>query len=134
MKIQYWLGVFIVWIGIESCAVKEDEVAVLKTEVIAIHDEVMPKMGELRSNQKSLTEKGEELGDTTEAQRYRVAALACDEAYEGMFVWMRQFDSKLEGLNEEESLAYLQDQLIKVTQVNRDIKQALEEAEKLLEQ
>jgi hypothetical protein len=51
-----------------------------------------------------------------------------------MFVWMRQFDSKLEGLNEEESLAYLQDQLIKVTQVNRDIKQALEEAEKLLEQ
>jgi hypothetical protein len=134
MKIQYWLGVFIVWIGIESCAVKEDEVAVLKTEVIAIHDEVMPKMGELRSNQKLLTEKGEELGDTTEAQRYRSAAMACDEAYEGMFVWMRQFDSKLEGLNEEESLAYLQDQLIKVTQVNRDIKQALEEAEKLLEQ
>ncbi len=134
MKIQYWLGVFIVWIGIESCAVKEDEVAALKTEVIAIHDEVMPKMGELRSNQKLLTEKGEELGDTTEAQRYRAAALACDEAYEGMFVWMRQFDSKLEGLNEEESLAYLQDQLIKVTQVNRDIKQALEEAEKLLEQ
>lgn len=134
MKIQYWVGVFIVWIGIESCAVKEDEVAALKTEVIAIHDEVMPKMGELRSNQKLLTEKGEELGDTTEAQRYRSAALACDEAYEGMFVWMRQFDSKLEGLNEEESLAYLQDQLIKVTQVNRDIKQALEEAEKLLEQ
>lgn len=134
MKIQYWLGVFIVWIGIQSCAVKEDEVSALKTEVIVIHDEVMPKMGELKSNQKLLMEKGEKLGDTTEAQRYRGAALACDEAYEGMFVWMRQFDSKLEGLNEEESIAYLQDQLIKVTQVNRDIKQALEEAEKLLEQ
>lgn len=137
MKIHYWLSVFIVWIGIESCGVKEDEVSVLKTEVIAVHDEVMPKMGELRSNQKLLSAKAQELketsADSTEIQLYRQAALACDEAYEGMFVWMRQFDSKLEGMNEEESLSYFQDQMIKVTKVNRDVKQALKEAEKLLE-
>ncbi|HSI74576.1 MAG TPA: hypothetical protein VK957_01720 [Lunatimonas sp.] len=137
MKIHYWAGLFIVWMGIEACTTKEDEVAKLKTEVIAVHDEVMPKMGELRSNQKLLEAREEELretsADSSEIQMYRQAALACDEAYEGMFVWMRQFDSKLDGMNEEESLSYLQDQWVKVNRVNRDIKQALEEAEKLLE-
>jgi hypothetical protein len=136
MKNYYPIGVFIVLIGIISCTPKEDEVEKLKQEVIAIHDEVMPKMGELRSNQKLLLAKEDEFRDTeadsTERQAYKQAALACDEAYEGMFVWMRQFDSKLEGMDEEASLIYLQDQLVKVTQVNRDIKEALQEAEKLL--
>lgn len=138
MKIHYWIGLFIVWMCLEACTVQEDEVAKLKAEVIAVHDEVMPKMGDLRSNQKLLTAKKDELKETstnsTKIDLYRQAALACDEAYEGMFVWMRQFDSKLEGMNEEEALFYLQDQMIKVTRVNSDIKRALEGAEKLLKQ
>lgn len=138
MKIHYWIGLFIVWMGLEACTGQKDEVAKLKTEVIAVHDEVMPKMGDLKSNQKLLTAKGDELreasADSTEIELYRQVALACDEAYEGMFVWMRQFDSKLEGMNEEEALFYLQDQMIKVTRVNSDIKRALEDADKLLKQ
>lgn len=138
MKIHYWIGLFIVWMGLEACTVQKDEVAKLKAEVIAVHDEVMPKMGDLRSNQKLLKAKKDELKETsansTKIDLYRQAALACDEAYEGMFVWMRQFDSKLEGMNEEEALFYLQDQMIKVTRVNSDIKRALLDAEKLLKQ
>lgn len=138
MKIYYWIGVFIVFIGVFSCTAGEDEVSKLKSEVIAVHDEVMPKMGELRSYQKSLSTKAEELrstaSDTTSMQDLKQAANACEVAYEGMFVWMRQFDPKLEGLEEEESLTYLQDQLVQVTQVNRDIKKALDDAERLLEE
>ena len=137
MKIYYWIYVFIVFIGVFSCTAREDEVSKFIDEVIAVHDEVMPKMGELRSYQKSLSAKAEELrstaSDTTSLRDLKQAANACEVAYEGMFVWMRQFDSKLEGLEEEESLTYLRDQLVKVTQVNRDIKKALDDAERLLE-
>lgn len=137
MKLYRCIALIIVSIGIFSCTVKEDEVAQLKSEVIAIHDEVMPKMGELKSYQKSLIAMEEELlktpADSSEIQLIKQAAIACGNAYEGMFIWMRQFDSKLEGMDEEESLTYLQGQLIKVTQVNQDIKQALDDAEKITE-
>ena len=136
MKFYRCIALIIVSMGIFSCTVKEDEVAKLKSEVISIHDEVMPKMGELKSYQKSLIAMEEELqktpADSSEIQLIKQAAIACGNAYEGMFVWMRQFDSKLEGMDEGESLTYLQGQLIKVTQVNQDIKQALYDAEKIM--
>jgi hypothetical protein len=136
MRFYYCIVLFIAVLGITSCAKREDEVYKLKNEVIGVHDEVMPKMGELRSYQKALLAKQEELQnentDSVKVQAFGKAAIACDNAYQGMFVWMRQFDAKLEGMNEEESLAYLQDQLVKVTIVNKDIKVALNNAEELL--
>ncbi len=45
------LGIFIT----ASCSnKKKDSVASLKEEVMALHDEVMPKMGELHKTQKRL--------------------------------------------------------------------------------
>ncbi len=136
MRFYYCTVLFIAVLGITSCTKREDEVYKLKNEVIAVHDEAMPKMGELRSYQKALIAKQEELqnenADSVKVQTFGKASIACDNAYQGMFVWMRQFDAKLEGMNEEESLAYLQDQLVKVTIVNKDIKVALNNAEELL--
>lgn len=137
MKFYYWLALFIVSTGIISCAAKDDDVTKLKGEVIAVHDEVMPKMGELMSYQKILTDMQEELKkspeDSTKIHLFKQAAIACGNAYEGMFIWMRQFDSKLEGMDKKQSLSYLQEQQVKVTQVNRDIKEALHNAEKLID-
>lgn len=107
----------------------------LKEEVIAIHDEVMPKMGALRSHQKRLTEEAAEL-ETRDAANYkeeiekrRQIAGELDQAYEGMFVWMRQFRPQLDEMSDEEGRAYLLDQKDKVTRVNEDIKGALHRAE-----
>jgi hypothetical protein len=120
-----------------SCGSSEEsEVERMKREVIAVHDEVMPLMGELRSFQRSLEEKADELEsqgvDSTFVADYRTAASACSAAYDGMFVWMRQFDMRMEEMNEDQSLAYLEDQAIKVAKVNEDIKVALSKAESLL--
>lgn len=122
---------------LHSCnSTRESEVDVLKREVIAVHDEVMPLMGELRAFQRSLDEKAAELrsegADESAISPYLSASKACAEAYEGMFVWMRQFDVKLEKMDEVQSLAYLKDQAIKVAKVNEDIKNALRQAESLL--
>jgi predicted nucleic acid-binding Zn ribbon protein len=45
-----------------------------------------------------------------------------------MFVWMRQYSLDEEGKTPEEIKTYLDDQLLKVNQVNADIKAALDKA------
>lgn len=123
---------------VSSCKQEQvDENQVLKQEVIDIHDEVMPRMGELRSLKKSLLEKVEQLGaedaeeNAEEIKRLQVYADNLEDAFEGMFVWMRQFQSNYEG-SEEEVYEYLLEQKVLVEKVNRDIKSSIENAKKEL--
>lgn len=107
----------------------------LKEEVIAIHDEVMPKMGTLRSHQKRLTEEAAQLKSKDsilyqeEIEKRKRIARDLDEAYDGMFVWMRQYRPQLDEMDEEEGRAYLLEQKEKVIIVNEDIKSVLNKAE-----
>jgi hypothetical protein len=110
----------------------------LREEVIAIHDEVMPKMGALKNHQKRLSEEIVELQGRGEAiDREEIVlrqdlVIRLDQAYEGMFVWMRQFKThELDEMDEEESKAYLLEQKEKVEKVNMDIKSALSSAEEV---
>ena len=41
------ISLLVIVLFVFACAKKEDKFETLKTEVFAIHDEVMPKMGEL---------------------------------------------------------------------------------------
>src|SRR5690554_6769358 len=117
-----------------ACASENEE---LKEEVIAIHDEVMPHMGKLQSLQKELTEKADllaredsvGLGDQILDLRNTVTDLGL--AYEGMFVWMRQFEPEQGEMTKEEYEAYLNEQIILVETVKEDINQALEKGERL---
>ena len=58
----------------------------------------------------------------------QVLAEQLNQAHEGMFVWMRQYSLDEEGKTPEELKTYLDEQLVKVNQVNADIKAALEQA------
>jgi hypothetical protein len=128
--------VLLVMVG--SCTQERvDQNQLLKQEVIDIHDEVMPKMGELRSLKKSLLEQAdaletENIGSNQEViNRMRQYAVDLENAFDGMFVWMRQFNSNFEG-SEEEIHDYLIEQKILVEKVNRDIKTSIENARKEL--
>lgn len=130
-KIVAWIGVVI---GLVSCSSDKKEVESLKSEVIEIHDEVMPLMGELKSEQKRIEEKADELeledsiANLKKVADMRSTAVKLEQAYEGMFVWMRQYKGELEGMDEVEAIKYLSGQKELVTKVNEDIKDALEEA------
>ena len=65
---------------------------------------------------------------TAQIESMRSLAAQLDQAYEGMFVWMRQYSLDEEGKTPEEIKMYLDDQLLKVNQVNADIKAALDKA------
>lgn len=108
-----------------------------RVEVIAVHDEVMPKMGQLKSLEKSALQKAEELAsldsvDTARVEALKNLALELDGAYEGMFVWMRQYETEDGDQTPEEIKAYLDEQLILVTEVNKKMKTALSKADSLL--
>jgi len=105
----------------------------MRAQIIGVHDEVMPKMGELMSLQKKALAQADSLyaqDSTATAQIESMRSLAgqLDQAYEGMFVWMRQYSLEEEGKTPEEIKTYLDDQLLKVNQVNAEIKAALDQA------
>ena len=105
----------------------------MRAKLIGVHDEVMPKMGELMSLQKKALAQADSLyaqdsTATAQIESMRSLAAQLDQAYEGMFVWMRQYSVDEEGKTPEEIKTYLDDQLLKVNQVNADIKAALDKA------
>ena len=105
----------------------------MRAQIIGVHDEVMPKMGELMFLQKKALAQADSLyaqDSTATAQIESMRSLAgqLDQAYEGMFVWMRQYSLEEEGKTPEEIKTYLDDQLLKVNQVNAEIKAALDQA------
>jgi hypothetical protein len=105
----------------------------MRVQIIGVHDEVMPKIGELMSLEKKALARADSLFTqdstaTTEIEAMRSLAGQLNQAHEGMFVWMRQYSLDEEGKTPEELKTYLDEQLVKVNQVNADIKAALEQA------
>ena len=105
----------------------------MRAQIIGVHDEVMPKIGQLMSLQKKALAQADSLfaqdsTATTDIEAMRSLAGQLNQAHEGMFVWMRQYSLDEEGKTPEEIKTYLDDQLLKVNQVNADIKAALDKA------
>ena len=117
---------------------QKDEISKLKDEVIGLHDEVMPYMGELKSLKKEVETKSKNLFDEdsllnqNKIEELDLLAKQLDSAFEGMFVWMRQYKSPEEDMDREAAKIYLLDQKSKVELVNKDIKEALASAKEVL--
>lgn len=131
---------FLVVLTLAACSnEKVDEVQLLKDEVIAIHDEVMPYMGELKSLKKELEHKSDSLAQQdslnyqNKINELNELAKKLDDAFEGMFVWMRQFKAPDADTDSEIAVAYFLEQKTLVEKVNADIKLALKDAKKELD-
>lgn len=110
----------------------------LRAEVIAVHDEVMPKIGQLKSLERKALEKVEELEseetrDSLKVQQYKALAYDLNHSHESMFAWMRQYAKSLDTpMTDEEEKTFLDEQKVLVTEVNVEIKEALAKADELL--
>ncbi|WOK06957.1 hypothetical protein RT717_28235 [Imperialibacter roseus] len=109
----------------------------LMAEVMAAHDEVMPKMGELRQVAKTLQAKADSLSTlteqdfSTEISTLRQTAKSIEDANEGMMEWMRQFEMPDNEAPIAEVLVYLKDQKEKVDTVRDKMLKSLEEGKAL---
>ncbi|WP_297335456.1 hypothetical protein [Algoriphagus sp.] len=115
----------------------EETNAQLREEVIAVHDEVMPLMGKLKSFEKQAKDKIEEmeqsaLANSTQLEELKALSYDLNQAYEGMFVWMRQYEIEDGEKTQEEVEVYLNEQMKSISKVNDEIKTVLERAEKSL--
>jgi transposase-like protein len=123
---------------IHACGPSQKEMNIeRRAEVIAVHDEVMPKMGQLKSFEKKALQKAEEFAemdsvDSVKVQEMKDLALELDQAYESMFVWMRQYETEDGDRTPEEVKTYLDEQMVSVSEVNRLMKSALTKADSLL--
>lgn len=124
---------------LQACgSAQKEENASLRAEIIALHDEVMPKMGQLKSKGKTALETADELSATESPDSLRIQSLKdlaveLDAAYEAMFVWMRQYDTEDGEQTPEKIKIYLDQQLILVKEVNVKMKAALSKADSLLQ-
>ncbi len=105
----------------------------MRAQIIGVHDEVMPKIGQLMSLEKKALAQADSLfaqdsTASTNIEAMRSLAGQLNQAHEGMFVWMRKYSLDEEGKTPEELKTYLDEQLVKVNQVNAYIKAALEQA------
>lgn len=109
----------------------------LMAEVMAAHDEVMPKMGELRKTAKALQAKADSLGALTdqdfsaEINTLRQTAKRIEDANEVMMEWMRQFEMPDNEAPIAEVLVYLKDQKEKIDKVKDEMLKSLEEGNAL---
>jgi hypothetical protein len=106
----------------------------MREQLIAVHDEVMPQMGKLKSLEKKATQKIEFLSnqepvDSVQIEKLKVLAFDLNKAYDGMFVWMRQYDTEDGDKKPIEVKAYLEEQMVMVAEVNQEIKDVIERAE-----
>jgi len=131
LRSYYFLGLIIFMML--SCQAKHQDTDALRDEVIAIHDEVMPLMGQLKYHERRLKEEVEQMDPSQESEiKHRQEVIHdLQQAYEEMFVWMRQFQSQQGEMNDEEWEAYLILEKEKVKTVNANIKNALARAKAL---
>ncbi|KOF03905.1 hypothetical protein AWW67_15465 [Roseivirga seohaensis] len=128
-------SLFVIILFVFACEKKEDKFDTLKTEVFAIHDEVMPKMGELMSLKKKILDKVEGSANPDEL---RGIALSLEKAQEGMMSWMNDWSKNStphvnNESTEEEKMTFINAEIVRVKKVKEDINSSIAAAKKALE-
>jgi len=117
----------------EQLQVKELEAKVLET-----HDEVMPLMGSLVALKEQLETKIQELSnsqDSEAADQVIINNLVInnlDVAYELMMDWMRNYHPVDINSNSEANLKYLQEEMEKIIEVQKQVNNAMQSAAEAL--
>jgi len=108
----------------------EDPNQALYEQVMAIHDEVMPKMEDIYKIKSQLQEQIANTPDMVVERREKIEKMIkeLDSANNLMMDWMHQFDPLPDSVDEEESRAYLENQMEKIKAVKDGMFSALEMA------
>jgi hypothetical protein len=117
-----------------SCA--ENKIEVLHKEIMAVHDDIMPKTGEISYLYLSFRKKMETDSSISINQRNELSEQAADleKAEDEMMTWMNDFISPQKLLatkNEKEILSYLNEQKEVISRIKIHTETSLEKAEKL---
>lgn len=123
MKLIVKLMVIVLMGTMTYCGEKEKS---LYDQVMDIHDEVMPKMGDIYKMKKSLKDS---IANTTDMSgetklKFEQKILQLDSAGNSMMVWMREFNPP-EPKDEKAFNKYMETELVKVKKMREEVMKAL---------
>ena len=98
------------------------------TEVMQVHDEVMPKMRDIRQYKKKLNK----IEGAKELEEVQNAINSLDQAHDSMMDWMAQFKLPKD-VSEDDEIKYLEGQKVSVKEMSDELYGALEIAANTLE-
>lgn len=129
LLLLFVLGLFV------SCGSSFDA-EVEKNKIFDIHDEVMPKMGELMSLKRKVIEKASEVNAENASELQNIAQ-ELDEASEGMMSWMRDWSKNSQQYMEmkngtEAQKEYLAAEMERVIDVKEAINTSMAKAKEAL--
>ncbi|MEE9438281.1 MAG: hypothetical protein V3V14_04725 [Saprospiraceae bacterium] len=101
----------------------------LEDQVIAIHDEVMPKMGQIHASIKSIKALKLESNSEIDSKVLDQVILQLEKADDGMMEWMSAWNVPTEKVKKAE---YLAKEMIRVTKVKKDILTSIAAADSVL--
>ena len=137
------LVALIVGLGVvlSSCSdPKMDKVDALKTECIEIHDEVMPKMGNIVELSTDIKDWKKTLdGDTSDSVvAFRGMLVAqvtiLDSAHESMMAWMGDYEVYYEASHDADSaISYYENEIVRIAQVRELMLKSIDDGKKVLE-
>lgn len=114
----------------------------MKSSVLEVHDEVMPKMGQLMKLKEQLLSKAGEMAENDSADEriteLRGLANELESAHEGMMTWMHQWSENAGPYTSgtapsEEITAFYKAEQKKVNRVKAHINGSIEKAQKALQ-
>ena len=111
---------------ISSCREK----TTLEQEVIAVHDEVMPKLGELNKDRKNLQAILKKSTDENVKTELLNAITSLEKADDGMMEWMSDWKVPSEPVQQKK---YLEKEMIRITKVKTDMIESMKNAKLLKE-
>ena len=132
------LSIFL-FISCNQLSKEEQEFDILMQKVIDVHDEVMPKMGEMSSLIKNLETK---IDTTSQGKSYAKAQQDVKDAYDFMMTWMSDFSDKFpyeeEGTKTDpeklsSQLKLLKEEEVKVNKLRDQINSSITNAKQLLQ-
>ncbi|QMU29119.1 hypothetical protein [Adhaeribacter radiodurans] len=125
-----YLIITFIFISLCSCAKSEKEqLKQLEEKVLAVHDEVMGQMDKIYQKKHKLQaslQKADTTQMNTRVIRNQIADLK--KADDAMMDWMHQYKSPAD-LSPEKANVYLQDQLVKIELVKKQVTNALANAD-----
>ena len=138
MKKQ-WIGLLLVIMTIAACNDPKDEkIKALKTNAIEVHDEVMPRIGEIGELSRDFGARRKALlndsSDSALAVRLELGRHidSLDMAYDAMMDWMDQFEPSMdEQVEKDSAIAYYEAQLKAIEEVKRKMNSSLANAKSL---
>ena len=128
-------AILLLVLAVASCGGFDTEAKV--DEVLDVHDEVMPKMGEVMNLKRKILDQAQSQTDSIAMNELRAIAKDLDEANNGMMVWMREWSKNAKPhINEQSEIelrkAFFEEEMEKVTKVKEDINGAIAAAKAAL--